>query len=334
MVAAIARHRFLNTEQVCKLFACDCPETEVLKPHNGKMLSTFVKTHRENCACSCAAKRGGEHAASCRNLFKNNKHVASRLLELFQAGYLERPIVQLQLRVKDGRVAPGSVPMVYCVTKEGLDLIGSERRGRLGPGKQSWVSKVNEGGRVFMEHTLAVADVSIGVDLAMRQAPEFERLSEEQLMSGMKSERKASVSPFGFNVKYKSTKLSAVCDLAFAIGHIAERKRWNFLVEVDMGHMPVERAGLSKSSILRKLVAYSKAFEDGQHREEFDWRGFRVLVLTTSEARVDSCVKACMEQFGTSSATRMFLFGTLDAVKNLLDYKFKDGRGREVGLIG
>lgn len=334
MVAAIAKHRFLNTEQVCRIFGCGCAYVEKDGIRNGAPAKILVKQHRENCACSCGAEEtGGDHAPDCLNLLKNDKHIASRLLELYQAGYIDRPVAQLQLRVDAGVLAKGSVPLVYCVTKEGLDLIGEERRAALGRSKLSWVSKINEGGREFIRHTLAVADVSIGVDLAMRANKDLERLGDDVLMAGMKADRKASVRPYGLKVHYKSTKLSAVCDLAFAIGHKIERKRWNFLVEVDMGHMPVTRAGLNKTSILRKLIAYAKAYEEGLHRSEFDWRGFRVLVLVPSEERVANCIKAAADHFGSGAAGRMFLFGTLSAAENILDYKFKDGRERELRLL-
>lgn len=334
MVAAIAQHRFLNTEQVIKLFACDCPTVEVDGVRGGQPARIEVKRHRPQCACTCGIGLGyGEHASQCPNLFKTGKHVASRLLELFQAGYLERPVAQLQLRIKNGVITTGSVPMVYAVTKEGLGLIGEERRKALGGGKMSWVAKVNEGGRMFMEHTLAVADVSVGLDVALRGHTHLERLTEQQLRAGMNAERQASVRPYGLRVKYKSGKLSAVCDLAFAIGDKTARKRWNFLAEIDMGHMPVKRRGLSQTSIARKLVAYAKAFEDGLHKEAFDWRGFRVLLLTTSPERVQSCVKAVQELFGSSAVARIFLFGTLDAAQNILGADFVDGRGRISKLI-
>lgn len=335
MVAAIAEHRFLNTEQICRQFACDCPETQKVGVRGGEATVVRTKMHRDACSCSCGVGHSNrDHAPSCPNLFKSDKHVASRLLELYQAGYLDRPIAQLQLRVKHGKVSLGSVPMVYCVTTAGLDLIGEARRAAIGRGKLSWVSKTNEGGRVFMEHTLAVADVSIGINRALRNARHLERLSDAELKSGMRETRQLSVRPYGLKVRHKSGKLSAVCDLAFGIADKCAGKRWNFLAEIDMGHMPVKRAGLSKTSIVRKLIAYAKVFEDGLHREEFDWRGFRVLVLTTSPERVQSCVKAAQEQFGASSYARIFLFGTFDAVHDMLGYEFVDGRGKPSRLIG
>jgi hypothetical protein len=334
IITSVASHRFMNTKQVCRVFACDCPRVQKVGTRNGKPANIFVKNHYQECSCTCHVQDGKqEHAESCPALFKDDQHVASRLRELYQAGYLERPIAQLQLRVKNGVVGEGSVPIVYSVTSSGLELIGPERRFSLGNGKLSWVNKVNEGTRVFLEHTLAIADVAIGVDHAVRKRPHLERLSEAALSAGMPPERKNSPRPWSLRVRYKGESLTALCDLAFAIGDRQARKRWNFLVEVDLGNMPIERKDLNRTSILRKLIAYAKAYDDGEHANAFAWKGFRTIILTTSQERVQSCVEAARDRFGNASVGRIFLFGTLEAANDILGYEFTDVDGRRTRLI-
>jgi hypothetical protein len=330
MVAAIARHRFMNTEQVCRVFACDCPRVARIGRRGGQSVTIEVKQHRANCACDCGvAGRKREHADRCPALFKDEQHVGSRLRELYQAGYLERPITQLQLRIKDGAIAPGSVPMVYSVTAAGLALLSDTQRAALGPGRLSWVSKPNEGTRVFLDHTLAIADVSTAVDAALRTHPEYARLTETELCAGMSTARQASSHRWSLPATYKTTQLSAVCDLPLGIRTSNGRKQWNFLIEVDRGHMPIERHDLTSSSIVRKLLAYAKAHHDGAHETHFGWRGFHVIILTTSQERVRSCVAAARRRFGAAAAGRLFLFGTMAAVDTIFDYEFLtiDGRG-------
>jgi Replication-relaxation len=335
MVAAIARHRFMNTTQVCRLFACDCPRIARTGQRRGKPVTIHTKQHRANCACTCGVEtRTRPHADSCPALFKDDQHVGSRLRELYQAGYVERPITQLQLRVKDGAVAPGSVPMVYSVTATGLALLSDTQRAALGPGRLSWVGKPNAGSRVFLDHTLATTDVSTAVDAGLRTRPEYRRLTEQELCAGMPAARRASSHRWSLPATYKTTKLSAVCDLPLGIRTANGRKQWNFLIEVDRGHMPIERHDLASSSIVRKLLAYAKAHHDGAHLTHFGWRGFRVVVLTTSEARMRSCVAAARARFGAAAAGRLFLFGTMDAVSNLLDYEFSTIDGRGCRLLG
>ena len=154
------------------------------------------------------------------------------------------------------------------------------------------------------------------------------------LHNGLSAERKKSARPWSLKTTYRGTQLSTVCDLVFAIGDVTRRKRYNFLVEVDRGHMPVERASLQRTSILRKLVGYAKAWEDGLHKDGFGWQNFRVLILTTSEQRVQSCIAAARKRFGDAAAGRIFLFGTMEAAKDMLGHQFIDIDGRGSRLIG
>jgi hypothetical protein len=331
MIESIARHRFLNTEQVCWLFACDCPWIEKIGQRNGVPQRVWTKTHRPFCACTCTVQnKKGDHAPSCPALFKDDKHVAARLRELFHAGLLDRPIAQLQLRINPRRTRPrkppqrkadaageGSVPMVYSVTARGLEALGEERRRSLG--KLSWVEKDNEGGRIFIEHTLAIADISIAIDVALRHRHDLRRVDDTQLKAGMTASRRDAVRPWALKARYKNEELSAVCDLAFALQNTTSAKQWNFLVEADLGSMPVERKDLRQTSIVRKLIAYATAHLEDAHTHAFGWRNFRVLILTTTEERKRACMEAARRWFGTGKSGRLFLFGTLDAAATMLE---------------
>ena len=333
IIEAVARHRFLNTEQICKLFACDCPLGDKLAVRGGKPTMIKVKQHRDRCSCSClVGDRKGEHAPHCPALFKNDKHLVGRLRELFHAGYLGRPIAQLQLRIKNG-IAAGSSPMVYCVSNAGLALLGDSRRTAIGLGKAAGFKNFKEGTRIFVEHTISIGDVSIGLDRALRGRSDLARISEASLAAGMSDKRRATAHPWGLHAEHRGTPVSAVCDLVFGIRDLEDGRQFNFLVEVDRGHMPIERRDLDQTSIKRKLIAYARAFESNEHVGAFGWRNFRVLVLTTSEQRVQSCVAAARAGFGKAPVSRIFLFGTLDAADDLLNYEFATVDGKRVKLL-
>ena len=333
IIEAVARHRFLNSEQICRLFACDCPLGNKLAVRGGRPAMIQVKQHRPRCSCTClVGDRKGEHATECPALFKNDKHLVGRLRELFHAGYLGRPIAQLQLRIKNG-IAAGSAPMVYCVTNAGLALLGEPRRLLIGLGKATGFPNFKEGTRIFVEHTLSIADVSTGVDRAMRGRKELARISESVLAAGMSNKRRTTAHPWGLSAEYKAQVLTAVCDIVFGIRDLASSKQFNFMVEVDRGHMPIERHDLTQTSIKRKLIAYARAFENNEHVSSFGWRNFRVLVLTTSEQRVQSCVAAARAGFGKAPVSRIFLFGTLDAADDLLNYEFATIDGKRAKLL-
>ena len=335
IIEAVARHRFLQTTHLVRLFCCDCPREEKVGRRNGREAVILSKVHRPQCSCTCGVEqRTLDHTEGCPQLFKDELHLGRRIRELYQAGYLERPMSQMELRIQEGRFVKGSVPIVYAVSKKGLDVLPEDRRARLGKGHMSWIRKKEDGTRVFMEHTLAIAGLSVGLDVALRNRPHLSRISEGELLAAMPSEeQREKVRPFGMLGIYDKKSLPAVCDLVFALDDAKQDRQRNVLVEIDLGHMPVARGGLSQTSIMRKIIAYSTAIEARQHADSFGWDNVTVLVLTTSEERVKSCVLACGEFFGDTKIARHFLFGTLDAASDPLRYEYLNGRAEIVRLV-
>ncbi len=335
VLEAVARHRFLDTRQIAALFTCDCPKLPQLVRRAGEMVSVPVKQHHDGCAADGDA------------LVRSEKHVAARLLELYHDGFLDRPVTQLQLRIKDGVIEKGSVPMVYNITRDGLSVIGSARRDRLGSARMSWAAKNIETGRTFIEHTLAVADVDIAVTLAVRRQKSLERLSEADLR-GDKNKTDSSVSR-AFTLRprlQKNEDLAVECDLAFGLGHPPTRKAFRYLVEVDTGSMPVRRprrpadgrapassVDLKRTSVMRKVVGYAKAYEQELHKSVLGWQAFRVLIVTTSAARVENCRHEIAAELGSSRVRKLFLMTTLEDVRRgLLEARIVDVDGNQVSL--
>jgi hypothetical protein len=333
IITSIARHRFMNTAQIVRLWSCDCPLVAKTGVRRGAPTTIEVKAHRRGCDCTCR-RSDGTHDITCRRLFKDSIHLATRLRELFQHGYLNRPLAQLYLRSdpKGGVIREGSVPMVYCVTAQGIEAIGPQRRAELGHEKLSWVGK-NDGDRFYLQHTLAIGDLSIGVDCAVRQSDTRVRLSDSELCAGMSDKRRQSGKKWLLEVAHKGVAISTLCDLAFGIGDKAIGRRWNFLCEIDMGTMTVSTGDLSKSSILRKMVGYARASFDGHYAKAFGWQGVRVVFLTTSETRVQSMIDAAKQKFGKSKEGHLFLFGTHASSHDLFGYTFRDIDGKPVPLI-
>jgi hypothetical protein len=274
-------------------------------------------------------------AQVCRLFAHRDKtHIGRRLTELFHQGYLDRPPIQLAMRTKNADGVWVRMPMIYSITKRGVEKLGQERAAVLGRGKMSFVNKVNEGGRIFTEHILGIADVNIAVDCALRAYPHLERLSEGLLQSRLSEERRGSLHPWGLKVRGKNGELGVVPDLVFVVGKKDKSKKWSFAVEVDRGHMPVERRSLSQTSIMRKVIAYARAHTQGLFAKEFGWGGYRILFLVPSEDRVVNCVEAVNHHFKSGSVARIFVFGTLNALGgNMFQCEFTDGRGEKVKLI-
>ncbi len=335
MLEAVARHRFLDTRQIAALFTCDCPKEPQLVRRSGVMVSVAAKRHQPHCI------------ADGETLVRSEKHVAARLLELYHDGYLDRPVTQLQLRIKDGIIEKGSVPMVYNITRDGLAVIGSARRDRLGAARMSWAAKNVETGRTFIEHTLAIADVDIAATLAARRLKTIERLTDSDLR-GEKNKADSSVSrAFTLRPRLQNADdLAVECDLAFGLGNPTTRKAFRYLVEVDTGSMPVRRprrptdrkapaapVDLKRTSVMRKVVGYAKAYEQELHKSVLGWQAFRVLIVTTSAARVETCRQEIAAELGSSRARKLFLMTTLDDVRRgLLEASVLDVDGGRVPL--
>ena len=58
-----------------------------------------------------------------------------------------------------------------------------------------------------------------------------------------------------------------------------------YIVECDRGTMPVARASLHQTSVLKKLLAYETARMQGLSGRQWGWRAFRVLIITNSAQR-------------------------------------------------
>ncbi len=334
MLEAVARLRFLDTRQIAALFTCDCPKVPQLVRRGAAMVSMPAKQHHDGCT------------ADGEMIVRSEKHIAARLLELYHDGYLDRPITQLQLRIKDGVIEKGSVPMVYQITREGLSVIGSARRDRLGAARMSWAAKNVETGRTFIEHTLAIADVDIAVSLAARRERTVERLSETALRG---DSNKAGDVSRAFTLRprlQRGDDLAVECDLAFGLGNPTTRKAFRYLVEVDTGSMPVRRprrptdrgtpaapVDLKRTSLMRKVVGYAKAYEQELHKSVLGWQAFRVLIVTTSAARVENCRQEIAAELGSSRTRKLFLMTTLDDVRRgLHDASIFDVDGARVTL--
>ena len=89
------------------------------------------------------------------------KKIIERLGALYHTGHLDRPRAQL-----DYFATAGSSPMVYGLGNRGAHVL-AELDG-VTAAKVDWTDKNRDAGRVFIDHTLAIADVMIGFEVAVR----------------------------------------------------------------------------------------------------------------------------------------------------------------------
>jgi hypothetical protein len=285
IIAAVARHRFLNSDQIVRVF--------------------------------------GEG------------RTRARLTEIFHAGYLERPIRQRDLKIRNGELTPGSIPTVYALTQEGARLLADERGAPESWRRRNWHRDNTDATRIYIAHTLATANLRIALDLATKARSEVTLQHDTEMARTIPRDfqhhpgRAFSMTP-QFIQDGTRIDLAVDCDAAFALDDTIARRKGHYLVEIDMGTMPIERRkrdgslSFKGTSIMRKVVAYERAHETGLHKTLFGWPSFRVLIITTSPTHATN-MAAAIAKLNGGKGSRLFVIGGATATDgNIFEHAFID----------
>jgi hypothetical protein len=210
-----------------------------------------------------------------------------RLCRLFHAGYIDRPRAQL-----DYYPTGGSVAMVYALADRGGRLLvdsGLESENLA-------ISRSNQlAGRPFIEHQLEVVEFSVAVELAVRRRRDIRLIKSDELISALPDRTRTRRNPLLLRTSVShqgaAQEIGIVPDLVFGIGFPDSTRRC-FMVEIDRGTMPITRTNMSQSSFERKMRGYLSAHAAKQHEQQFGWKAFRVLTVTTDQQRLGSIVDA------------------------------------------
>lgn len=260
-----------------------------------------------------------------------HKKICDRLTALFHAGYLDRPRAQLE-RYREGG---GSAPMVYALGPRGVRLLNE--RLDAGIADVDWARKNELAGRQFILHTLAIADVRVALQRAIRARPGFELIEPEQLIAMAPRETQRRERPWLWRPTVRhgdaAVEIGVEPDHAFAIQYPDGRFR-AYLVECDRGTMPVDRTSLQQTSLRRKILAYTAARRGDLHRRDFGWKAFRVLLVTTNRQRADNVlamVRSAVHEHGRG----LFLLADKPSLagSDIVSYAWRDARGQEQGLV-
>lgn len=291
----------------------------ILTPRDLDVLRAVYR-HRLLRSTHLVALSGGSRQATLR-----------RLQLLFHHGYLDRPLMQLDWYVR------GSEPLVYALGNRTAEVLeeGGVRRGSI-----RWDTKNRNFSRVFLHHTLAVAEVMVAFEVACRSREGVCFIPPEEVLAGAPEPTRHLPLPFRWQVESrqrgKPCHLGVEPDRVFGLhfeGEPENRQRAFFFLEADRGTMPVMRKGLAQTSFARKLLAYHETWRRGLHTEHLGIPNFRVLTVTTSRERVEHLVEACLSLPGGGS--RLFLFTGQESLgrEDILSHEWVNGRGEVVRLI-
>jgi hypothetical protein len=206
-----------------------------------------------------------------------------RIKKLYEHKFLDRLVKP---------VAVGTHQLVYALDKRGADVVAAaieiDRR------KVRWNRANNRVEFLFMEHTLAISEFRVCLDVALT-------CRREELIFWQRGDRShlRRISMTGAKKKY-----FVVAPDAF-FGIQSGRGKHIFFLEVDMGTETLSR-------FAEKVIAYKRYWKSRQYTEEYGFNHFRVLTVCESERRLANLIQAT----GKAGGRQMFLFTTFFQVQS------------------
>ena len=288
----------------------------ILTPRDFEILRA-VHRHRLLRSTHLLALLGGSRQATLR-----------RLQLLFHHGYLDRPPMQLDW------YARGSEPLVYALGRHGAEVLEAEGEVR----RIRWDTKKRNISRVFLHHTLAVAEVMVAFEVACRVRDGVQFIPPEEVLARAPAETRRLRLPFRWQVEIrqggKPYRLGVEPDRVFGLRSADApegRQVAYFFLEADRGTMPIARKGLGQTSFRRKLLAYQDTWRQGLHKTHLGILNFRVLTVTTNRERVEHLLETCRSLPGGS---RLFLFSAQEELgrADILTHPWLNGRGEVLSL--
>lgn len=188
-------------------------------------------------------------------------------------------------------VAVGTHQLVYALDRRGADVVAAARE--IDRRKVRWNRANNRVEFLFLEHTLAVSEFRVCLDVALKG-------KREELLFYQRGDRShlRRISAEGTRKKY-----FVVAPDAF-FGIQSGRGKHIFFLEADMGTETLSRFS-------EKVVAYKRYWKSRMYTEEYGFNHFRVLTVAESERRLANLIQAT----GKAGGRQMFLFTTFEAIQ-------------------
>jgi len=247
----------------------------------------------------------------------SQKQVLRRLQVLFHHGYLTRPRAQLTY------YEAGSRPMVY-----GLGKLGAETLAASMP-LQSWPDAAADVKQLHLAHTLMVADITVGFEVACRDSEGTIWRPPESFLT---PHGQTLAEPFKWQVNVPGTgTLGVIPDAVFGFDVNGSTPRFCIL-EADNGTMPVKRDNLRQTSLWRKLVCYRESWTQDVLQKRFRNR-LHILIVTRGQDRVRHLLELIEKELGF--ARGLFFVTDLAEIKaapNLLAARWHHAGGQFLTL--
>jgi len=250
----------------------------------------------------------------------NSRHIAQfldvpettyyrkRLKDLFDNKYLDR-ITNYQNAFSD----KGSDKIIYALSDLGAETLQQAGEKVTAKGR----TRNNERLKVHsLNHDLKIMDF-LGSILALGSNETRIFLADEILATASQSQREKR-NPLSMNVEFdylgEYTHKGLIPDGLFAIEKGNRRK--HYFLEIDTGTENQTRSTPRLESILRKMKGYSNIFNEKIEKQNFNFSGFKVLFVTTTQKRIDFMIDRVFDEYVAGDIPRnIFLFTTFDQIE-------------------
>lgn len=261
----------------------------------------------------------------------SQQNVSRALLALWENGYVERLLGQLETRI----LYKGSFPLIYGLTRSGAWLLrkhGYQVRRRL----LYETDKQRNAGWRFIEHRVDISEFMVQLELACWQRRDVTLIERRDIIDcAYKTQRDRRIRLYAkgrIDGEYKL--LSAEPDEMFGLRAASAHKESFFFLERDRGEMPVQRHNSKEQTYFaKKMLAYYEANRAGEHEREFGLPNFRVLTVTTTPARVEQMIQVQKELTdGRGSSLFLFIDDATLAGSDPVTAFWTTGKGLQVRL--
>jgi hypothetical protein len=233
-----------------------------------------------------------------RHVGGSARNVANRMKLMFRFRLLDRPQLQYALLVNS------NASITYTLGPAGAELLAG--LGEEVDASLDWNAKNATLKPLTLAHELSVTEAVLAFNLACR-AGSLTFVDQHEL---------PIPNPFQANVTVKAPHVAHTVDLTTVPDRVFRIVRDdgthnNYLLERDraseiIGNKKTPLVG--KSSFIKKQYGYFHFWKQGLHVERWGFKRWRVLTITSSDARIASMLKA--QRIVTNTAHGLFLYTT------------------------
>ncbi len=272
----------------------------------------------------------------------NASNVLARLRGLYDHGYLDRPLAQL-----NHLAITGPTPMVYGMAPRGAAML---REFGDPIDRVDWTEKNKRAGVIFIQHTLAVAEFLTSLELSCRKTHRTspsqqldinnaEIIRQPEILAAAPPRARTARYPLRWTVdkfiRGEQERLSVVPDALFGLRFDSGTATFDTFVifELDRGTIPIERSTSDHRSIRRKLEIYYDGWRARRHIDQLGIQNVRVMFLTSSPPRVEHML-AAVDNITGGNGSGFFLFADRQSLagRDPLEFQWTNGRGEKVRL--